>query len=202
MGLAGGGFVDIAVAGRRRGRSEDRMDHRPRQPQPLHRVCELDLRDLGPQLPDTVRPRGRRQADARPCGAVSDSGKRRDLTRWQGLDDPHQAPRALAGRHAADSRRCGLDVQLRGQEPHVERQRADGRHPEREGRRPDHCANRLLSAQSRHGVLSDLHPAEAHLAEGEPSGRHNDLHERPAGDRQRTVRDREVGQGQLPRDGT
>ena len=98
--------------------------------------------------------------------------------------------------------RCRLDLQLRGQEPHGERQRADDRHPERQGSRPDHGADRVLRAQGRHGVLGHLHPAQAHLAERESPGGPEDLHQQPAGDRQRPVRDGQVGEGKLPRDGS
>ena len=169
---------------RRQGHPAPRLDQRPGQPQPVHRVGVIVLRDLGAQL----RPAGRL-----PCLRLHEPAGHRsrhrlgDVRGRQGLDLHDRRGRHVAGRRAADRLGRRLHVQLRDRQRdgHVHRLhdlhregRGHGRHPRR---------LHLLEAQGQHARPLDADPARAHLEQGRSRQGRARLQERPA---DRRARDR------------
>ena len=102
-----------SVARRRQDHLTSRVDQRPRQPQPVHRLRVVELRDLGDQL---------RAARGLPRQRHGERPRRRpghrlaDLRRRQGLDVHDHRQVQVAGRRAADRQGRRLHLQLRDQE--------------------------------------------------------------------------------------
>ena len=140
------------------GRPPHRLAERARQPEPVHRLGELFLRDLGAAVRLPLRLRRGRTADPRPGGRVPDQGERRHLAGRQDLDDQAAAGGEVAGRPAADRGRRRVHVQLQHQERVVRLRHHDHRHRPRRGRRPVHGEDRLHAAEGGHGTALAADP--------------------------------------------
>ena len=166
-----GGF---AVAGHPR-HTARRLGQRARQPQPVHRLLDLVVPRLSPQLRPAHRVHGgRRHPGARP-GRELDHQRRRAR-----VDVQAAARRQVAGRRAVHRRRRRLHLRLHHQEPAGRLHQLHDRHHQGGSRRRPHGQVHDGQAQGEHARDGRTDRARAHLEQDQPA--------RPQGPPSRTSR--------------
>ena len=158
---------------------------RARQPQSLHRLPDVHLRALPPQL------RLPRRYHAGTCAPSPAGHKLVPLGGRQGVDVP--VAEGVTWQDGNPSpRRRRLHLRLRDRQPDDELHELHRLHQEGRDRGPADGEVHLLAAQGQHAPEHRVHPPRAHLEQGEPQGRRQQLHQPAAHGRDRPVPGRRV----------